>query len=396
MKWKLNLLLVLIIGALAGSWIKNMPGFVIIAYQKTTYEMRLWIAISLILLIFSLIFFLFSTLRFFMTSKGKFKNWRGSLGWKRSRKKTIEGMLAFSEGRWKKAEEAMSHAAQNSDTQLINYLLAAESAQHQNSATRRDSYLRLAYKVEPDAKIAIGLTQARLQLQHGQYEQALASLNELKLQNASHPYVLKLLCRLFETLQDWKQLLELIPSLKKQKVFNENDLLRIETDCVSGLLNRQVALSNLKGLQQCWLDLPAALRKSKSNILLYARLLLSFKQMDEADAMLKPLIKKHADAKAITLYGNAITSNPTKQLNFLENWYHANQDAPREIFLSLGKLAYFAKLWGKANDFLTTSLQHEPSAETFLMMAKTQIQLGDKTSATDYYQKGLEFTCGEE
>jgi len=393
MKWKISLLIAIVVGALAGSWIKNLPGFVIIAYDKTTYEMRLWIAVCLVLLFLSILFLIGSFVRSFLSGAGKVKSWQGSRNWKRSRKQTIQGMLAFTEGRWKLSEEVMVNAAKSSDTKLINYLIAAQAAQQQNAEVRRDSYLRLAHQAEPAAKVAIGLTQAQLQMKNGQLEQALASLRELRAEYPTHPFVLKLLCQLFEKLNDWEQLLLLLPDLKKKNVFEAQKQQHIEEICVKGLLSNEADKDNIEALKDRWLNLPSGQRKSRENQLFYGRLLIEFDQMNEAESLIRPIIKKSADAIALAIYGNLITDNPTKQLAFLESWQQSNPTAPREVFLTLGKIAFNAKLWGKARAFLEQALQLKPSAETYLKMAKTLEHLDDEHRAEDCYQQGLEFVA---
>jgi len=379
------------IGAVAGSWIKNLPGFVVVVYEKTSYEMRLWIAALLVLIFIFVFLFILWVVRTLLGSAGKVRGWHGSRSWKRSRRKTIEGMLAFTEGRWKKSEDVMVDAAKSSDTKLINYLIAAQAAQHQNAEVRRDAYLRLAHQSEPAAKVAIGLTQAQLQLQQNQLEQALASLTDLRSQNPNHPYVLKLLSRLFEKLQDWEKLLDLLPLLKKHKVFNENDFQRVEDTCVCGLLNRFSVVADIEGLQDRWQKLPSSIRKNKSHIVCYSKHLVAFQQWDEAESLLKPLIKKSPDAEVLSLYGDIESNNAEKQFAFLESWQASAKEAPREVFLTLGKLAYRSQLWGKARHFLERSLQLKPTAQGYLVMARTLEQLGEEIHAADCYQKGLEF-----
>ncbi|MDH5434085.1 MAG: heme biosynthesis protein HemY [Gammaproteobacteria bacterium] len=390
MRRSFYLLIIIILGGLFGSWLKDWPGFVIVAYEKTTYEMRLWFAIALVVLAAIILLLLIVLIRWLLSSFTSFKSWTGTFNWRRSRKKTIDGMLAFSEGRWQAAENAMVTAAKNSDTKLINYLIAAQAAQQQNAAARRDAYIRQAHKAEPDAKVAIGLTQARLQLQHEQYEQALASLKELRSQNASHPYVLKLLCRLFEILQDWEQMLELLPHLKKHKVFEELEQKRIEENTVEGLLIKLGDKDGISAVEKKWQELPTGLKNSRENILTYAGLLVQYDKMNEAEQMLKPLIKKNVDASVLALYGKVIT-DPVKQLTFLETWSRTAVNAPREVFLTMGKIAFNAKLWGKAKDFLEQAILIKPSAESYLMMAKTLEKLDSPSEAARYYKKGLEF-----
>lgn len=393
MKWKLSLLFALIVGGIGGSWIKNLPGFVIIAYDKTSIEMRLWIAVCLLILAITIFYVILKVVRSILSSAGRVKTWSGGRSAKRARRKTTEGMLAFSEGRWKASESAMISAAKNSDTKLINYLIAAQAAQHQNAEVRRDSYLKQAKLAEPDANIALLLTQAQLQLQHNQYEQALASLNDVKKLDPNHPHVLKLLGELYEKLQDWEHMVGLIPALKKQQVHQGEALEDYEKRSVAGLLKKQADLGQIEQLKDTWQNLPSQYRKSRCNVLAYAELLIQFEQMNEAETLVRPFVKKQPDAQVITLYGNIISSDPAKQLAFLEGLQKGKQQTPQETFLALGKLAYSAKLWGKARFFLERALQTDATAEAYLFMAKTLQQLGDEDHANDCFRLGLEFSA---
>ncbi|WBV63404.1 hypothetical protein PGH43_00365 [Legionella pneumophila 130b] len=73
----------------------------------------------------------------------------------------------------------------------------------------------------PEAKIAVELTQAQLQLANHQWEQALATLKHLQDLAPRHPYVLKLLMNLYEEIKDWQQLIALLPDLKKNHIISD-------------------------------------------------------------------------------------------------------------------------------------------------------------------------------
>lgn len=391
MKWKIALMVAVVVGAIGGSWLKNLPGFVIIAYEKTSYEMRLWVAVAILLLFLTVLLMLGIFVRSLISGANRVKGWQGGRHWRKARKQTIKGMLAFVEGRWVQSEKSMITAAKNSDTKLINYLIAAQAAQHQNAQDRRDGYLRLAHKAEPEAKVAIGLTQAQLQIDNSQFEQALATLNNLKLKQANHPYILKLLCTTHQKLQDQQSIIELLPALKKQNVFSPEKLLTIEAESVKGILHYEAKKGELEALKDAWVSLPSNSRKTKENILFYAQLLIDFEQMDDAEKLVKPLVKKNPDMDVISLYGKIRSSAGNKQFTFLENWLNNNTQAPNSIYLSLGKIAFELELWGKARFYLERSLRVQPSAESYFMMAKTLQQLEDDDHAAECYKQGLEF-----
>ena len=401
MKWLIAFLTALLIGAVGGAWLKNLPGFVIIAYEKTSYEMRLWVAVSMLLIVWTVFLLLGFLLRGLLSSAGKMKGWQGGRQWKKARKQTIQGMLAFSEGRWNQSEKTMIAAAKQSDTKLVNYLIAAQAAQHQksegqNSEERRDAYLRAAHKLEPTAGVAIGITQAQLQLDNLQYEQALATLNELKIKSPNHPFIIKLLCVAYQRLNDWQSIVELLPSIKKYKIYSEEKQKEIDEQSVQQFLLSIAKDGELEKLKDVWQKLPSYLRKNESNHLCYLELLIQFDQMDEAEKIIRPYFKKldsnqTETNKVIELFGNIKSNNPSQQFNFLEAWYNQSKQAPNVIYMALGKVAYNAELWGKSRFYLERSLQIAPSAKAYLLMAKTLKQLNDFELANENYKQGLEF-----
>jgi len=329
--------------------------------------------------------------RSFLAGANRVKGWQGDRHWKKARKLTIKGMLAFVEGRWKQAENTMIKAARKSDTKLINYLVAAQAAQHQNAEDRRDQYLRLAHQSEPGAKVAIGLTQAQLQLDNKQHEQALATLTDLRVKHANHPFILKLLCMTYRRIQDWQAIMELLPTLKKYQVFDSQMLDEIEAQSVSNILTQKSQLGELEALKDAWLKLPNASRKNRDSIICYTELLISFDQMDEAESLIRPLFKKNPDSKIIKIFGNIKSPVGNKQFSFLENWYASHPQAANSIHLSLGKLAFNIALWGKAKAYFEKSIQLEPNAESYFMVAQTLEHLEQPELASKFYKLGLEF-----
>lgn len=395
MKWKLSLLLIVLAGGIIGSWIKNLPGMVIIAYAKTTFEMRLWVAVSIILILFTLVIIIFQLLKYFFSGAKQLKYWHSQRAANKAGKKTLQGILAFAEARWPEAEKLLVKAADHTNNKLINYLLAAQAAQYQNAEARRDNYLRLAHLSEPTANFCIGLTQAKLQIKQKQYEQALASLKDLKNKSPTHTHILQLLSAVYEKLEDWDSLYLLLADIRKYNALSQQEYQLLEERCIEGLLNLQAKQAKLEGLQERWSALPGRYRKSHKNQLCYAQLLISFQQMAQAEVIIRNIIKKQPNKNAIKLYTTAISDHPQTQLNFLERLIKSQAFAPKEIYLALGKMAYYAKLWGKAKTYLEQALEKQADAEAYLFMAKTLDYLGDRSQAMYYYQQGLSFVVEE-
>ena len=74
----------------------------------------------------------------------------------------------------------------------------------------------MACEHEPAAQDAVLLTQAELQLEDGQYEEALASLHRVRARHPTHAQALKLLGELHFRRKEWAPLAELLPLLRRR------------------------------------------------------------------------------------------------------------------------------------------------------------------------------------
>jgi HemY protein len=115
-------------------------------------------------------------------------------------------------------------------------LTAARAAQSRGAIDKRDEYLQIAAQHGDDAEVAVGLTQAELNLSGKQFDQALETLTRLQSINPTHANVLRLLHKTYQHLGDWHALRSLIPVLNKQKVLMEAELNPVEAEVFSNLL----------------------------------------------------------------------------------------------------------------------------------------------------------------
>src|SRR5205085_499298 len=143
-----------------------------------------------------------------------------------------------------------------------NYLALARAAHEQMAFDRRDSYIRKAHASAPDADIVIGLTQAELQINQGQWEQALAVLKHLKTLAPKHVLVFKLLERVYIHLGDWQSLLALIPSLYKAGIITREHVAMLEAkayvELIKKLNHHEIGLT---GLKEFWVKVPRKFQK---------------------------------------------------------------------------------------------------------------------------------------
>jgi HemY protein len=314
----------------------------------------------------------------------------------KARNALVKGLIEMSEGRFAQAEKLLLKQVTHSDTGLLNYLMAARSAQQQGAYDRRDEYLRLAHESTPSADIAIGITQAELQLSHKQYEQSLATLNHLSSIAPKHGYIKKLQARVYEQLNDWESLGRLLEEVKKSKLISEDKLNSLEIETYSGMLTTNIKQQNQERTKQIWQQIPKKLKDHADLLKIYINFLVSLEEYNDAEKILRSYLSNHWQDSMVCLYAQLETTNPQKQLETAESWLQGHARSA-SLLMVLGKLCISNKLWGKARNYLETSLDIEPLAETYLQLAMLlEERMDEADNAQAFYQKGLNLAVNKE
>lgn len=383
-------ILVLIFAVWLGLNIARDPGLALFTYNNWSVEMPLWFAALALLALMCIVYFLVRFLNGIDTSFYRWKNW---LRWRRKNKaysKTNRGLIELIEGHWRTAENYLLEGIPQSDAPLINYLAAAKAAHERGAYDKRDAYLRAAHDLSPQADVAIGLTQAQLQFDQGQLEQALATLNHLRSIAPLHGIVLRLLEKLYIRLADWKGLLKLLPSLRKAKLATPDQLNLLELHVYQEILTTTAnKAASVQALYDFWASVPRYLQKNPALISCYIKQLLRYSDTAiYAEELMNKSIKKNWDSELVKMYGLLVTNDSKKQLSHAEKWLklYPNQAV---LLLTLGRLCMRCQLWGKARSYLDDSLKLEAIPDTYVEYGKLFEKLGDMSAAVQNYRDGL-------
>ncbi len=382
-------LIALGIAAFVALGVREDSGYVLIGYGVWTFESSLALFVLALVIVFTALYATLRAIDNLLSAPEKMRNWGARLSAKRARKALNRGLQELSEGDWKKAEKHLLRLADRSETPMLNYLAAARSAQQQQAYDRRDHYLRLAHACMPTADVAVGLTQAELQMDHEQQEQALATLQHLRSIAPHHTQVLKLLKKLYEQLEDWKNLRELLPELRKRNVVSEEELQTLEIRIYRALLDQAATHEDPAKLRQSWEELPRKLQTHEELVVCYARHLMERGRHDQAQEVVFNAMRKQWSEKLIELYGHIQSSRPSKQLSAAEEWLSRKSD-DAVLLLTLGRLCLRCKLWGKARSYLETSLSLCASSTTYRELGALLEQLGEPEKALECYRAGLD------
>lgn len=382
----LCIFLLLLASVLLGLQLNKDPGYVLVSINHWTLETTLWLALFAVLFAFILLHIGIQLLHKFARLPRTIQQWNERRLAHKAQARTRQGLIEYSEGYWKKAQTHLIQALPNTDTPLLNYLTAARAAQKMGDSQLRDHYLREAQQSMPEAKIAVELTQAQLQLANRQWEQALATLRHLHDLAPRHPYVLKLLIKLYEQVRDWQQLMALLPKLKKYQVLSPQDLedlqLRVYSQAMLDLekQNQATAVSDLFN------SLPKALSTKPELLSAYVGFLLRIENYTLAEELLKWQLRKDYQPQLVELYSQLPCNEG--QLSFIESLLKKHPHSAA-LYLCLGRQASAQHLWGKAKQYLEQAIDLNPCPSSYNELAKLYEHLNDQGLACTYYKKGL-------
>lgn len=363
-------------------------GYALLAYGEWTVETSLAVLLLATLMAFVVFHFLLRLVLSGLHLPGRVSRWQGERSRLQARRATQQGFIALAEGDWQRAERLLARHADGSDTPLLNYLGAARAAQKLGAEGRRDDYLARAHRSMPEARLAVGLTQAEVQLSHGQAERALATLVQLRALAPRNAHVLYLLKRLYERMRSWKELTELLPDLRRQKVLGAEALNALERRAHGELLRSAAGAGDMQRLDALWKQLPKPLRRDRELVEIYLGPLVAAGRGHQAEALLAEALRNHWEPSLVRRYG-LVRGDAAAQLAAAETWLEDHGRDP-DLLLTLGRLCLHNRLWGKARAYLEASLGAEPRPETYCELGSLLQEMGEGSEARTCFRRGLQ------
>ena len=318
----------------------------------------------------------------------------------KSRLALSQGLIEYAEGRFAESEKILLQQVKYSDNRLLVYLSAARAAQQLGAHDRRDEYIRQAHIEAPDANIAIGLTKAELQLTHDQNEQALATLTQLNELSPNHTYILTLLANTYKHLQDWDNLENLLPQLKKYGHLSAENFLSFEIIVCKGRLRNLAkdAIIDHKAsdtLLDFWKNTSHHLQVLPEVVEHYAKQLIHTHAAGEAEKVLRLYLNDHWQESTVILYSELDVMVDNNSLEMAESWLKDHQ-YNAYLLLALGKMCASHSLWGKAKNYLEASISINPMPENYLKLARLlEEHMSEPVAAQEYYRQGLHLLAGD-
>ena len=384
-------LIALLLGVGVVALIETDPGYLLLAYGDYTLESSLWVGLVLLVLFTLLLYGLIALLRRIFGRQKSLSGWLGSRRSRRATRLTDRGLVNFIEGNWSKARRELLRGTRSNDAPLVNYLLAARASAQLGEPEQTEQQLLAAEEASGSAKVAVALARAEIQLQAGQYQQAINTLQDARRSPGRYPQALALLQRAYTGLNDSAGLAQLLPLLKKYRILNFDELQRLEHDVYGRLLQQAGDPSrggSLETLGDTWKKLPAAVHHDNDMVRQFASQLVSLGDHELAEKTILGTLKHGWDSQLVRIYGYVESENVRRQLARAEGWL-ADHPEDAQLFLCLGRLSARDKLWGKSRDYFEKSYRLQRSPEICAELGRLLSAMGQANVAAAYFREGL-------
>lgn len=290
-----------------------------------------------------------------------------------------EGMLALSDGDWPSARKRLGKLPKSHSLSLISTLGAARAAYELGKTAEAQSYLDQAKSIDQKQggknRHHLNLIEAQFAMASTDYALALRALNriEAKYQNKAF---WKLKARILCHTHQWHQLYALLPQIRQDKLFGEEELLQLEANCFRSLMHEQ----NLETIEEFWKAIPTKRRQLSEIAQIKFEALLAIGESDAAFALAQEQIQRGIDSQW------AIALTQLKHIDWQTRYnlitkYFGNQASDVQVSKALGLIAKQGEHFSEALEHLKHALQLEPKdITTQLLVFEVEKEQGQSKS----------------
>lgn len=365
---------------------------VILPNGLTTIEMSFWLGVGFIVASWLVVLIFSQFLLWIGQPFASFKRERAHKKLLKSSNQTLVGLNLLATGQWGTAKRRLTQASKNHHS-LVNLLAAAQAAYYEGNLEESTSLLKDAEAQQKTSPIGVELTQARMLLEQNQQEQALASLMRLYQVQRNNPIVLRLLAKLRLDLSDYEPLIDLLPELKRHKVFTNDELDTLQLAAYQGFFASSNLVDNAEKLakaKRLWPSLPLDIQQNEALIANWVDSLLKAEEVEAAENLLINSLKNNWSSALMNQLSQLSVNNDSKgQLALAQNWLKKRPN-DAELLHSLGRISQKLEMWDNALEHYLASHKLAVTAPLCLEIAQLYTALGNLEAAATFNAQAVE------
>lgn len=384
---KILIAVALLCGAIfLGPRLADSQGFVHIATDGYIVETSLTTTIILAIVAFVVLHILVNIINRSVKLPKSTANWFGNRRLKKQQRLQNEAFLSYDESAYARALTLLKKAGGKEQLSAPALLLGAKCAFATGNLDECRSYLDQAEKSKDTSVLACKILRAKLNLKIGNAAAALENLDSIAGDDNADAGITRLKYECYQSEQQLDKIKELLPTLKKLKLVDEDEANQIAQSCacaaVSGLKEAKAVEEFIAGLS----------KQEQRNAVIMAPLVTKLVELDDVESASKytlELLKRdHTHQEALF---NAIATWDKAAPQVLDELNKQSQDNAIGSQTNLPLLKALANLELKENklseakDHISQALNMERNNDLYILAADLNKRLKRDDEAVRFY-----------
>ncbi|QWA11557.1 protoheme IX biogenesis protein HemY [Sodalis ligni] len=385
------LLILLIAGIVIGPMVAGHQGYVLI--QTDNYNIETSVTGLIIILIVSLIvlFVIEAILRRVFRTGARTQRWFLGRKSHNARRHTKAAMMKLAEGDYRQVEKLLTRDADHAEQPVVNYLLAAEAAQQRGDDVRANQHLERAMEAADSDQLPVDITRVRLQLARNENHAARHGVDHLLSIAPRHPEVLRLAEQAFIRTHAWQALLDILPAMRKVRVYEEVKIDALAYQGYTGLMDQIMENEGSEGLNRWWRGQDRKTRGDTRLLVALAEHLIECNDHETAQAIIVKGLKNQKNEQLLLLIPRLKTGDP-EQLEKVLRQQIKQQGATPLLDSTMGQLLMKRGEWQAAAEAFRAALKQRPDAHDYAWLADVLDRLHLPEESAQMRRDGLLMT----
>jgi len=385
------LFLIVFAGIIVGPMLAGHQGYVLIQTDNYNIETSVTGLVIMLIVLIVVLFLIEWILRRVLRTGARTRGWFAGRKSSKARKQTHAAMLKLAEGDHRQMEKLLARNADHAEQPVVNYLLAAEAAQQRGDDIRTNQYLERAAEIADIDQMPVDITRVRIQLARGEVHAARHGVDRLLGQSPRHPEVLRLAEQAYLRTGAYGSLLEILPSMAKAGVRNDDEIRVLQEQAYIGMMNQLMAEEGSEGLKRWWKDQSRKTRHEVALQVAMATHLIECNDQDLAQEVILDGLKRQYDDRLVALMPKLRSGNPEQLEKTLRQLIKQNGTTPL-LSSTLGQLLMKHGEWQQASEAFREALKQRPDAYDYAWLADALDKLHKPAEAAEMRREGLMLT----
>jgi len=369
-----------LVGALVAQLLVQDPGYVLVRYRGNDYSSTLAGALLIALAVLAGLWLLWKALSLPFQALRRHRERQG-------RARLTDGLLAFQQGHWARAEKSLALAAQDGDVAAIARTNAARAAWARGDVALARRHLDALTLDHPGAH---ALVAAEFAIADGRHADALTAL-EAPAAQPLPPRGLILRAEALAALGRAGEAYGLLGALRQQQALPPERLNLLEAQWSEAAL-REASDANV--LADRWEALPKPLKSEAPTVAAYAERAAALRWEEAAAKSLEQALDTRWDEDLAALYGHLPIGRLEARRANAERWLQAHPASPG-LLLTLARLARAQGQWPQAEAYLHRALAQGAGPGAWEELGHGFARAGDDVRAGMSYANALRIARGE-